>query len=149
MMNWLEGDVDLDAASAAAIAKGMRAVAQADGSIHQRELSLIATFEAEIPSNGEPADSFASDAAKQAYLRSIIMVALADGVITDKEEQVIGELCDAYGIGRAQIHAETLEVKRWFLQAFSGVHIFRDAVVRVAKDLGLPDNEVEALRGEA
>jgi hypothetical protein len=40
-------------------------------------------------------------------------------------------------------------VKRWFLQAFSGVQIFRDAVVRVAKDLGLPESEVEALRGEA
>jgi len=148
-MNWLEGDVDLDAAQAAAIAQGMRAVAQADGTIHQRELSLIASFEAELPTDGAPADSFGSDAARLTYLRSIIMVALADGVITDKEEEVISELCSAHGIGRAQIHAETLEVKRWFLQAFSGVQIFRDAVVRVAQDLGLPENEVEALRGEA
>jgi len=148
-MNWLEGDVELDGPQAAAIAQGMRTVAQADGSIHQRELSLIASFEAELPSGGRPAERFESDAAKMAYLRSIIMVALADGVITDKEEEVIAELCDAQGIGRAQIHTETLEVKRWFLQAFSGVQIFRDAVVRVAKDLGLPESEVEALRGEA
>ncbi len=148
-MNWLEGEVELDGPQAAAIAEGMRIVAQADGSIHQRELSLIASFEAELPAGGVPAERFESADAKMAYLRSIIMVALADGVITDKEEEVIAELCDAQGIGRAQIHTETLEVKRWFLQAFSGVQIFRDAVVRVAKDLGLPESEVEALRGEA
>lgn len=148
MTNWLDSDVDLDASAAAAIAHGMRAVAQADGMIHQRELSLIAAFEAELPSDGVPGPL--SDAAsRQAFLRSLIMVALADGVITDQEEQVIGELCDAHGIGRGEVHTETLEVKRWFLQAFSGVHIFRDAVIRVAKDLGLPESEVDALRGEA
>ena len=148
MTNWLDGTVDLDAPAAATIAEGMRAVAQADGMIHQRELSLIASFEAELPAGGAPG-ALGGEAAKQIYLRSLIMVALADGVITSEEEDVIGSLCDAQGIGRGQVHAETLEVKRWFLQTFAGVQIFRDAVVRVATDLGLPETEVDALRGEA
>jgi len=149
MTDWLDADVDLDASAAAAIASGMRQVAQADGMIHQRELSLIASFEADLPGGGDPEAPLQSDAKKQVYLRSLIMVALADGVITDKEEERISALAEAQGIGRAQIHAETLEVKRWFLRAFQGVHIFRDAVVRVAQDLGLDEEEDDALRGEA
>jgi uncharacterized membrane protein YebE (DUF533 family) len=147
-MDWLDTNVDLDATAAAVIAQGMREVAQADGMIHQRELSLIASFEADIPPGGD-ADASLPDDVKSVYLRSLIMVALADGVITDKESERIDALAESQGIGRSQVHAETLEVKRWFLQAFQGVNIFRDAVIRVAKDLGLDESEVAALRSEA
>ncbi len=147
-MDWLDTNVDLDASAAAVIAQGMREVAQADGVIHQRELQLIATFEADIPPGGD-ADAALDDEVKPLYLRSLIMVALADGVITDKEAERINALADAQAIGRAMVHSETLEVKRWFLQAFQGVSIFRDAVVRVANDLGLDESEVAALRSEA
>ena len=148
MTDWLDVDVNLDASAAAVIASGMRQVAQADGMIHQRELALIASFEADLPGGGDPSSSLPTEA-KVVYLRSLIMVALADGVITDKEEERINALADAQGIGRTEVHTETLEVKRWFLRAFQGVHIFRDAVVRVARDLGLEEAEVDALRGEA
>lgn len=147
-MNWLDTNVDIDATSAAVIAQGMREVAQADGMIHQRELALIASFEADIPPGGD-ADGELPDAIKEVYLRSLIMVALADGQITDNEEERIMALADRQAIGRGQVHAQTLEVKRFFLQAFQGVHIFRDAVVRVARDLGLDESEVAALRSEA
>jgi uncharacterized membrane protein YebE (DUF533 family) len=149
MTDWMDSGAELDATAAAVIARGMRTVAQADGMIHQRELSLIAAFEAELPPGGDEDGQLTSDDAKVAYLRSLVMVALADGVITDSEEAVIGELCSAQGIGRSQIHSVTLEVKRWFLRSFRGVHIFRDAVVRVARDLGLSDAEVDALGDDA
>jgi len=148
MTDWLDADVDLDASAAAAIASGMRQVAQADGMIHQRELALIASFEADLPGGGDPEAPLPQEA-KVVYLRSLIMVALADGVITDKEEERINALADAQGINRGTVHGETLEVKRWFLRAFQGVHIFKDAVLRVAQDLGLDEAEVDALRGEA
>ena len=48
MTDWLDVDVNLDASAAAVIASGMRQVAQADGMIHQRELALIASFEADL-----------------------------------------------------------------------------------------------------
>ena len=149
MTNWFDASIDLDATAAAVIARGMRLVAQADGMIHQRELALIASFEAEIPPGGDEDARLDSGALRDVYVRSLIMVALADGVITSKEEEMIGVLCDAQGIGRAALHQQTLEVKRWFLDPFRGVHIFRDAVVRVARDMGLPEHEVDALRNDA
>jgi tellurite resistance protein len=148
-MYGLSGDVELSAAEAACIAHAMREVAQADGSIHQRELALIAQFEAELPADARPAETLGSQKVRQAFLRSVLLVALADGVITEDEERVIGAMCEAQGIGRGEIHAETLEVKRWFLSTFRGVQIFQDAVVRVAENLGLPSSEIDALRGVA
>ncbi|MEZ4239290.1 MAG: hypothetical protein R3F59_24680 [Myxococcota bacterium] len=147
-MDWFETEVPIDAATAAAIARGMRQVAQADGLIHQRELALIASFEAGVP-DLEATGAIGSDALKTVFLRSLIMVALADGKISEAETATIRELAGEHGIGEAEVDAETLSVKRRFLSVFAGVDVFRDAVVRVARDLGLPDAEVDALQQEA
>lgn len=145
---WLREPVQLDAQSASIIASGMRAVARADGVIHQRELNLIASFEASIPTGTASSGRLHGEAA-DAFLWSVIMTALADGVISDAERTCIGELADAHGIDRDRIDVAELEVKRKFLSVFAGVNFFRDSVVRVAKDLGLPESELEALAQEA
>lgn len=149
-MDWFEQDVDLDAAQAAFIAKGMRRVATADGLIHQREIDLIAAFEAELPEDAPTAaPDLSSDEVKETYLRSLILVALADGRVGESEHEVIVELAGEVDIERQQVDACVLLVKRRFLQVFAGVNIFRDAVVKVAGDLGLPPSELDALRQEA
>ncbi len=149
-MDWFEQDVELNAAQAAFIAKGMRQVATADGVVLDRELQLIAAFEAELP-EAEPTDApdLSSDEVKEVYLRSLVLVALADGRVGDRELEAIVELASAIDIPREKVDESVLAVKRRFLQVFAGVTIFRDAVVQVADDLGLPTSELDALRQEA
>lgn len=149
MNDWFDSAVPLDERSAATIARGMRAVAREDGVLHQRELNLIAAFEAHIPDNIDIVDVLPTDALKLTYLRSLITVALADGVISDAEMAKILELSAEQSIPPETVQAEVLSVKRRFLSVFAGVTLFRDSVVRVARDLGLPESEVDALSQEA
>lgn len=150
MNDWFDEDVPIDAAAAAVIARGMRAVARADGLIHQRELALIASFEHGLPAEGAPNDpALASPALRAAYVRSLVMVALADGRVSETEHQQILALSAEQGIDADAVEAEILAVKRRFLSVFAGVNVFRDAVVSVARDLGLPESELDALAQEA
>lgn len=149
MIDWFETEVPIDAAAAAAIARGMRDVARADGMIHDRELALIASFEAGLPEVATDQEALASDELRTVYLRSIIMVALADGRISEAELARIRELAAGYQISDETVEAEVVSVKRMFLSVFAGVDVFRDAVLRVARDLGLPEAELDALQQEA
>jgi len=149
-VDWFEQDVDLDAAQAAFIARGMRRVATADGVVLERELNLIAAFEAELPDDVPPGEpDLSRPEVRDTYLRSLLLGALADGRVGDAEREVIVELAGEIGVSRDEVDACVLEVKRRFLQVFAGVSIFRDSVVRVADDLGLPASELDALRQEA
>ena len=149
MNEWLDSEVEIDAATAAVIARDMRVVALADGIVHEREMNLIAAFEAEIPVETPAVGDIVGEGLRLAYLRSLIMVALADGVITEAELTAIQDLAEGHGIPGAMITSEVLGVKRTFLSVFAGVNIFRDSVVRVARDLGLSESELDALRQEA
>lgn len=149
MNDWFETEVALDADSVAILAQGMRTVAMADGVLHQRELNLIASLESGVPSGRPAGGRLRTPELRTAYLRSLIMVALADGVISESELDAVRELAAGQGISDDQVDAEVLVVKRRFLSVFAGVDVFRDSVVRVARDLGLPDSEVDALRQEA
>jgi hypothetical protein len=147
-MDWLESAVEIDAGTAALIAEGMRQVASADGHIHHRELKLIASFEANIPTDADPPALLSADLVG-VYIQSLVMVALADGRITDVELDVIRQLAADQEVEGDALEAEIVAVKRQFLGVFAGVSVFRDAVVRVAEELGLPGDEVDALRGIA
>jgi uncharacterized membrane protein YebE (DUF533 family) len=149
MNDWFETSVPIDARSAAIIAAGMRAVARADGVIHQRELSLIASFEAEIPPGTLATGPLEDAAVAEAFVRSLLMTALADGTISDAEQVCIAELCEAHGVDAKVLEVETLNVKRRFLSVFAGVSLFRESVLRVAKDLGLSERELDALSQDA
>lgn len=149
MTDWFETPIPIDAVAAAVIAHGMRVVARADGVIHDRELTLIASFEAAVPAGTDPKALLADDLQRSVYLRSLIMVALADGKLSDAELVAIRALAAEQQIPDGQVDAEVLSVKRRFLSVFAGVDVFRDSVVRVARDLGLPDAEVDALSQEA
>ncbi len=148
-MDWFSTTVDLDAAQTAWFAQGMRRVAQADGVVHEREMNLIAAFGADLDEAPGTSPPDMADDVRTAYVRSLIMVALADGVIGEAELAAIHDLAAEVGATEGAVDAEILTVKRRFLGVFAGVNVFRDAVVRVAQDLGLPETEVDALRQEA
>jgi uncharacterized membrane protein YebE (DUF533 family) len=131
-------NVDLDAKTAAVIAAGMRRVALADGDVmHPNELHLIEAFEEDIPA-GTPANATIGDAAiREVYLKSLVMVALADGRISDNEHAVIADLAAAVGADGADVARTTEAVKREFLAVFDGVTHFREQVQAVADELGV------------
>ncbi|MFT4622804.1 MAG: uncharacterized membrane protein YebE (DUF533 family) [Myxococcota bacterium] len=145
-MDWLEDPVELDAPTAAAIALAMRAVAQADGMVHPREMALVAEFERGLPSGIEPAAQL-SPAAARTLLRSVIMVALADGNISEAEHVAIAALSAEHGLEDDALDELVLSVKRDFLDHFAGRTQFRGSVIRVAEELGLDDDTLAAFRG--
>ena len=141
-----ENGPELDSASAATFAQGMKVVACADGALHDRELALINAFEGGLPEGTEPGPLEGEEVCR-AYLQSLIMVALADGMVSDVEYVEIVKLAAEVGLDQATVDGEVVEVKREFLRTFAGVRIFRDAVVAIAKELGLDEAEVDKLKG--
>lgn len=142
-MDWFEADVDIDGHTAALIARDMRAVAEADGSVHPREVGLIEGFAAAVPSDADATVAVLdSQEVLGVYLRSLILVALADGNISDDEHAAIVGLAGAQGVSVRQVEAAIHDAKLQFIHAFSGVRLFRDAVYDEAERLGLERDEV-------
>ena len=139
-----ENGPELDSASAATFARDMKTVALADGALHDRELALINAFEGDLPPDAEPGP-IEGEVVCKAYLQSLIMVGLADGQVSEVEYQEILKLAAKVGLDQAAVDAAVIEVKREFLKTFAGVRIFRDAVVAIAKELGLDEAEVDQL----
>lgn len=136
-MHWSERRVDVDGPAAAVIAAGMKAVARADGDVHPRELEMIHAFETEVGVDGVPdaRSSLATEGLQETYVRSLVMVALADGVVSDEERRVIQALTAAVGIDTATLDRLTREVKEWFLARFDGVSVFSEAVEAIRAEL--------------
>ncbi|MCB9670386.1 MAG: hypothetical protein H6736_19085 [Alphaproteobacteria bacterium] len=132
------GAVDLDARTAAVIAAGMRRVATADGeALHPNELSLIEDFEKDIPPGTQPTATIGDAAIRSIYLKSLVMVALADGRISEEEKDVIMDLAQSVGADRGDVDQATEDVKREFISIFKGVTHFRDQVETLAAELGI------------
>lgn len=141
---------DLSAEAARAIADGMRVVALADGEIHQLEMALIEGFAVDIPTlEVVPEDVIDSDALRDAYLRSLVMVAVADGQVSPVEEQVILQLAGAVGRDADAVSACIREVKLSFLERFAGVRHFAESVSQIAADLGLSESDVASVTAQS
>lgn len=131
---------------AAAIAAGMEAVARADGEQHSRELELIEAFARDLgPATEGTASKQLRGAAREIYLRSLVMVAMADGVVSPEERSVIFDLAGRAGVEEAAIEAEILRVKRGFLRSYAEEHPLSHQVRRTARELGLDEADAEAV----
>jgi hypothetical protein len=141
---------DIEANEAAVIAQGMRSIAAADGNVHPREVDIIAAFEAELPAGTVADDALVlRPQVHEVFIRSLAIVALADGHVSPKEQAEIDRLAKRHGITSEVVAAEVLGAKRYFLSAFQGARVFREAVTTVARDLGLPESEIAALSHDA
>lgn len=145
-MKWLDESVRIDASTAAVIAADLRQVAEIDGHLHERELSLIEAFERQIPTEktGE-AKLFDSDEIRAAYLRSLIMLALADGEIADEEHRLILSLAKGHGITSTEVEAATLTIKKEFFSIFSGVKLFHQSLMGIAEGMGMSSSDAEEM----
>jgi hypothetical protein len=145
-MRWMDEAVVLDEAAAAVIGRDMRIVAEADGILHVRELSLIDAFVKSLPD--EDAGEYAcinTDALRLTYLRSLVMVALADGKISEEEHAVILVLAAKVDLSAEAVEEVLEEAKREFMSIFAGLKLFRDSMRTVGQDMGLTEEDIDDL----
>jgi tellurite resistance protein len=134
---------------AEAIARGLYAVAQADGNVHPRELALISEYYA-AGSQG-PAD-FAALArsgpitpealaaqldrreVRELFIKTALLMAYTDGTFGKGESEWINRYAKALGIDAAAVEAMDTQVREYLLSQLT--HLANvGAVVEVAKEL--------------
>jgi uncharacterized membrane protein YebE (DUF533 family) len=142
----MEENVVLDEEAAAVIGRDMRLVAEADGILHARELSLIEAYMGSLgESNPVGFDAINTEDLKITYLRSLVMVALADGKVSVEEHALIVKLCAEIGLKASRVEDAIDEAKKEFMSIFSGLQVFRESMRGVGHDLGLSDNDIDDL----
>jgi hypothetical protein len=142
---------EIEAAAARTIAAGMREMSIVDGA-HPGELALIEAFEADIPEGaGEGVvdlDALSSPELKEAFLKSLALVALVDGELTVQELDLLRGYADPMGLSDEQIGRVVGEVSEVMLSVFSGVKIFRHQAESIGRTLGLDDRAIARALGE-
>jgi uncharacterized tellurite resistance protein B-like protein len=145
-MTDLHEHFDLDARTARTIAAGMREVAQADGEQHPMELALIQAFEQELPA-GEDAEvelaALTNAESKEVFLKSLVLVAMADGRISEEEVVVIRGYADQLDLDEGVLTDLIQQVSVMMLSHFTGVIHFRDQAHAIGRALGLDDTTIE------
>ncbi len=138
-------DADIDAATAHTIAAAMREVSRSDGS-HPAEEALINSFLEGLPEAGRGVvnlETVQAPEQREAFLKSLLMVALADGDMTDAELAVVRYYAGRLGVSDGDLHELVNEVGGYLLSAFHGVHVFRDDVIALGRSLGVDDAVIE------
>lgn len=151
MREIMQGEPDIDAAAARTIAAAMREVARADGP-HPKEDALIAAFSADLPEGADTVDlgTIQSPAQREALLKSLVLVAFADGKVSDPERAVIQRYASALGVDAPALSAVFVDVASSLLSRFAGVRIWKEEVAGIGRQMGLSDAVIEeALKASA
>lgn len=145
---FVPSEVDLDEAAARTFAAAMREVARCDGE-HPEEAEIIDAFEAQLPAGGSTVDlaTLTTDAHKDAFLRSLVLVAFADGRVSDEERAVIARYADALSIPADTRTAAWTDVASALLSVFSGVKTYRSQVVALGESMGLDQATIDRILG--
>jgi tellurite resistance protein len=142
-------EIDVDKEQAEAIARGLYAVAKADGEVHPRELAIIAdlfTETVESPSQlGALERSSAPDGAymaaqlpskelRQLFIKTAWLVAYADSNAGAAEKKLIEGYASALGIAKDELARLEQATKEYLLSQLSHLNNVA-AAVEVAKEL--------------
>lgn len=145
----LSPETPLDTFQAEAIARGLFAVAQADG-MHEREAALVAAFWADTGGNAqslselqrrdaitseELAAALSTPDLRRLFLKTAVLLALADGKVTDREHALLQGYAEHLGLKDEMAGIET-QVKEFLLSHLAHVQN-TEAVAEVAKELHL------------
>ena len=149
-MNDFFPEVALSQPAAEAIARGLYAVAKVDG-LHDREEALVASFWSDVGGGASALAALQRGAAitgaelgaalpekeqRQLFVKTTLLLAWADGKITDEEKKVIGDFASALGIDKIALGKLEASVKEYLLGHLSPIQN-TDAVAEVAKKLGV------------
>ena len=144
-------EVEIRQDQAEAIARGLYAVAKADGTVHDREAAIIAEFYGSTTTTAAdlgaleraPAIEAAALAAflpgaelRQLFLKTAILLAYADSSYGANEMKIINEYAKALSVSAADLTHLELQVKEFLLSQL--VHLSNvQATALVAKELKL------------
>jgi tellurite resistance protein len=120
-------DVTMSRDDANAIVAALRDVAQSDGS-HDEELAMIQGFvealdadlgedhptKLEAMTPGKLAEKLIDPTLRTVAVQCAVMIALADGAISDKERERVLAYADALGVGRDDYQKIESVLSRWF-----------------------------------
>lgn len=145
-MKWLDEQVKLSFGAAWLTLVGMREVALVDGCA-SADLRLLDALEAELPleARGATAVTIGSDERKDAYLRALLMVAIADGVITEREREVVERLAEEIGVPPSDVSRRIADVHAYFGSVTTGQQLLRIAALQLAEAVGLSDSTLSRL----
>ena len=118
-MEDLYPEIDISQSEAEAIARGLFAVARADGQLHQREAGVIAQFYADV-AGGSPAQlgdlerdarpepaalaaQLARPEVRRIFVRTAVLLAYVDNKYSPGESKLISEYAAAMGIAREEL----------------------------------------------
>ena len=143
---FVSSEVDLDAAAAHTIAAAMREVALCDGE-HLRELELIDTFESQVPgpSDGVDLSTLTTEAHREVFLKSIVLVAFADGQVSPEERRIVEGYADALQLDADTRARAWTEVASSLLSVFSGIQNYRSQVVALGESMGLDRGTIDRI----
>ena len=146
-MEPLTHPTDLDRDPASFIAAGLRELAAIDGT-HDQELALIEAFEADIDAEPVAFDlsgdhPLTTPELRDLFLRSAIMLALADGHISELEGERLGRWARALDVDVSTLAELYRSVKQGMLRHFQGATLFREQVQEIGRELGLADEDID------
>jgi tellurite resistance protein len=143
-------EIEVTQSAAEAIARGLYAVAKVDG-LHEREEALVASFWAEVGggagalaelqrgsdiTSAELGAALSSPPLRNLFVKTSILMAWADGKVTDAERKIISDFASGLGVGTAELGRLEAAVKEYLLSHLAPIKN-SEAVAGVAKKLGV------------
>jgi len=144
-------EIDVRPEQAEAIARGLFAVARADGKVHEREAALIGEFYASAAGHasnlggmermsridgGSLAQLLPSPELRRLFIKTALLVAYADSQFSETESKLISEYAAALDVDAAQLETLETQVKEFLLSHLS--HLSNvDAAAEVARKLNV------------
>ncbi len=122
-------EVQIDAPQAEAMARGLYAVAKVDG-VHAREAALVASFYQETGAQvhslaelerrsaitgEELAAELRTPEQRRLFIKTALLLAWADGVVTPQEQRIIGAYAQALGLEQGELAKLDEAVKEFLL----------------------------------
>ncbi len=148
MVDMMKDLIEVDGPQGHAIAAAMREVAEVDG-VHEAEVELIHRFERDLPPLIGTVDESVinTDELRNAYTKSMVLVAFADGSVSDLERALVAKKSAAVGVNSDQLSGVYTDVAKALLSVFSGVQVYRDQAVEIGRNLGLQDTDINEVLG--
>ncbi len=139
--------VELDLETTSFIAAGLRDLAEVDG-VHAAEIAMIEAFEQDCGVQSVKFDlrgdhPLRTEALRELFMRSAILLAMADNEISELEGVRLGQYAHLLGIDVARLAELYRDVKVYLLSSFAGAEIFRDQAEAIGEDLGLEDVDIK------
>jgi tellurite resistance protein len=142
-------EIEVNAAQAEAMSRGLFAVARADGQVHEREAAIIAQFFGEA---GEMASALAalerspkidgaalaaslpSPELRRLFIKTALLLGYADGTLSPGESKVIGEYAGALAVPAAELGELKTQAKEYLLSQLSHLRN-SEALAEVAREI--------------